>query len=203
MLRKLEQNQTAQRLIDVTVELIDKQSGVQGVNLRKIAKLAGCAHTNVYNYFENFDGLLWAAFEHILGQWQKYGQAHLRIDLSPKETFADFIGVQVDFALEHSGWYRFIWIEPFYGTPPQVIYDLFRGLRGAFLHLIMAAAENPITEEQGTVVEEMLHGYCHGDLCKLISRRTFVPNIEQHKQHIMANCRTLLRTLTQAITSPL
>jgi len=34
--------------------VIDKEEGLRGVNLRKIAREIGCAHTNAYNYFDSF-----------------------------------------------------------------------------------------------------------------------------------------------------
>ena len=128
MLRKLHPNPTSERLIEITVNLIDENGGLQGVNLRKIAKLAGCAHTNVYNYFQNFEGLLWAALERILKRWLQYTEEQEQgsPDLEPDTFLARAIASQLDFALEHSGWYRFIWLEPLSGSPPPEVMEILR-----------------------------------------------------------------------------
>lgn len=198
MLRKLEINPTAERLIETTVALIDRQGGLQNVNLRKIAQLSGCTHTNVYNYFHNFEELLWTAFERILDTWRAYIAEQCAPDLAPEEAYADFIAHQVDFAMEHPGWYRFIWLDPFFETPPPHIFERFHFLRAAFLDLIMKASASQLTSEHAEQIEEILHSYCHGDLCKLISGRVSAPDWEQHKQRIILRCRELLKLLTAA-----
>ena len=60
---------TADRFVDTTLELIAEQGGSQGVNLREVARRIGCAHTNVYNYFDSYDDLLWSAFRRVLDDY--------------------------------------------------------------------------------------------------------------------------------------
>lgn len=199
MLRKLETNATAERILDVTVRLIDEKNGLYQVNLRQIAQLAGCAHTNVYNYFENFEGLLWAAFGRILDLWRNYVQDHVRSDLPASERLLDFIAVQIDFALEHAGWYRCIWLDAFFGSPPAEIMARFHDVRQGFIELLAQSSSQPLTVGQAEQLEIVLHGYVHGEICKLINGRILVADPQAYKARILANSQLLFSGQTSQI----
>ena len=59
-------NKTADKFIEETLKLIVEKNGSKNVNLREISKRIGCAHTNAYNYFNGFQGLMWATYERAL-----------------------------------------------------------------------------------------------------------------------------------------
>jgi AcrR family transcriptional regulator len=198
MLRKLETNATAERILDVTVRLIDEKKGVHQVNLRQIAQFAGCAHTNVYNYFENFEGLLWAAWGRIIALWQEYVQAHVRPDLPATEHLFDFIAVYIEFALEHTGWFRCLWLDPLFGDPPAEILAQFQNLRNRFLERVIQASTKPLTAEQADQIEMLLHGYVHGEVCKLLTGRLLVPDRQAYQAQILNNFRHLFQLLMQS-----
>jgi AcrR family transcriptional regulator len=50
---------TEERIIETALALILSEGGIQGLNLRRIARELRCAHTNLYNYFPDMDSLLW------------------------------------------------------------------------------------------------------------------------------------------------
>jgi len=185
----------SERILAATVKMINEQSGIHGVNMRSVAKTAGCAHTNVYNYFESFDNLLWKAFELILENWVKYTKDRLSV-CKPDKLFAEFIAAQIDFALSNGGWYRFIWLEPFTQTAPETVMIRFHTMQANFASLILSAAGGKFTKARAEKNEEIIHGYLHGELCKLISMRFFSCDSELHKKRIIANCRLLLDRLS-------
>ncbi len=64
----MKKNISKEQIIDTTLELLKDKSDIRTINLREIARVLGCAHTNLYNYFPSFQDLLWEAhmeIEHI------------------------------------------------------------------------------------------------------------------------------------------
>jgi AcrR family transcriptional regulator len=198
MLRKLHPNPTSERLIEITVNLIDENGGLQGVNLRKIAKLAGCAHTNVYNYFQNFEGLLWAALERVLERWLQYTEEREQTtpDLEPDTFLANVIASQIDFALEHSGWYRFIWLESLSGSPPPEVIEILQKMQINFINMLKTLSIDTPDHEYMERVSTIIHGYLHGEICKVINERA--SRREKYRSNIIVNTQTLLKLLTSA-----
>ena len=198
MLRKLEPNPTSERLIEITLQLIDENDGLRGVNLRQIARLAGCAHTNVYNYFQNFEGLLWAALERVLKRWVQYTEERKQgsPDLEPETFLANFTASQIDFALEHSGWYRFIWLEPLSGSPPPQVMEVLQNMQADFLEILSTLSGNTLDHEYMDRVATIIHGYLHGEICKVINGRA--SRREKYRSNIITNTQTLLKLLTSA-----
>jgi len=195
MLRKLEQNSTSERLIDAALKLIDASNGIQQVNLREVARLARCAHTNVYNYFQNFDDLLWEVFARLLELWERYVQEHCQADLPPDRILIDFIAAQIQFALDHPGWYRCIWLEPLFRNSPSHILDKFLLLRDQFIQVLMYSSGNRMKAEQIELIENVMHGYLHGEICHLISGRMLVPDTQAYKTMILTNAQAVFGAL--------
>ncbi len=54
------------KFVNTMLELILEKGGLTDVNLRMVSKKIGCAHTNAYNYFDGFDGLIFAAYDRAL-----------------------------------------------------------------------------------------------------------------------------------------
>ena len=103
---------TAERFVAVTVDLIAEQGGSQSVNLREVSRRVGCAHTNVYNYFDSFDDLLWEAFRRTLVRYSDAIVAGLDDALPPREYFRRLVTNLASFPLENPGLYRFIGSDP-------------------------------------------------------------------------------------------
>ena len=61
MRKKKLNNPIYMKYVDAMLELVLEKGGLKEVNLRMVSKHIGFAHTNAYNYFENFDALIFAA----------------------------------------------------------------------------------------------------------------------------------------------
>jgi len=101
------------RIIEVTLELINREGGVQGVNLRQIARLLSCAHTNLYNYFSDGNELLWAALDEAGVKLREFVLAGLDQIEDPGLRMSYYYSRLLDFYLKnkagsaYSGWSRF------------------------------------------------------------------------------------------------
>jgi len=131
---------TASRLVENAVALIEESGGSKGVNLRMIAKRVGCAHTNVYNYFDSFEDLLWGAFLAILKRWVEFTRARVGAQVDQPGLLRAFVQTQVAFAVEHPGWYRFVWLEKLPGQPPPPVLELLNVLRTNFTRRLVAGS---------------------------------------------------------------
>src|ERR1035437_9524560 len=99
-------------LVECAVALIDEQGGTQGVNMRAVAARAQCAHTNVYNFFENYEALLWAALGMALDRHVRYIMDRIGSSRAKGlNAYKILLHSQVDFARDHTGLYRFISFE--------------------------------------------------------------------------------------------
>ena len=196
MKKKLGRNETAENIVAVTVKYIDDNNGLQGLTLRTIAKMANCAHTNVYNYFEDFNDLLWTAYSQILLHWIEYVEQYdFNID-KPIDAYTKFISVQVDFALQHPGWYRYIWLEPTPDSLPETILAKFAVLQKQFEDIIYNAADTDLEHKKISTIETIIHSYCHGEICKLLYDKNIIKGNDEYKKFIVANCTSLLTILT-------
>lgn len=178
---------TRQRFIELALELIEHNGGCRGVNLRTIAARAGCAHTNLYNYFVSLEALFWAAVDHALERVAAYTRDTLEVAEGREGTFAQFLAVQFDYSREHPSLYRLVWLEPLEGEPPPAVLQRLDAMRQLWIRQIMAHMKAPASPAIYAWAGQIIHGYFHGELCKLIGRRTFVPPSEDARARIIGN----------------
>jgi AcrR family transcriptional regulator len=195
MSKKPERNEMAARLVEATLKLIEERGGLHGVNLRQIAKEAGCAHTNVYNYYPDFEALLWDVFDRIGEMSLDYSVQHTQPGLSQGERVQQVFSVMIDFAAEHPGWYRCLWLEPLSGKPPKRITDNRRQQREAMAALLGEARPNPLNKEQADNLFVILFNYVHGAISLMINGRIYRSDLQSYKLQTLKNVRMLMRVL--------
>jgi len=193
-LRRIEGNPTAERLLEVTLELIDERGSSRGVNLRQIAKRAGCAHTNAYNYFTSLQELFWYALARLLKRMEKYMVEKVGLVYDSNQYFERFILSEIDFAFEHPGWYRFIWLENISGSPPRLVMRYWEKIQADFMLVIFALSRKRLSQKQCETVARIIRGYIHGEVCSLLSGKKH--GGRSHEQAaIISNAQTLLQAL--------
>lgn len=69
--RKLRRQQVAQRFVDCTCAIIE-QEGMQQLNIRKVAQMAGYHSSTVYLYFKDFPHLILQAVLQFLDRYARY-----------------------------------------------------------------------------------------------------------------------------------
>lgn len=194
-LRRIEGNATAERLLDVTLDLIDERGSSRGVNLREIAKRAGCAHTNAYNYFYNLEELFWYALARLLKRMELYMVEKVGLVYDSDQYFENFILSQIDFSFEHPGWYRFIWLEHISGSPPRVVMRYWEKITADFVLVIFALSRKRLTQKQCETVAQIIRGYIHGEICSMLSGKMYHGDRDRIQAKIIVNAQTLLKAL--------
>jgi AcrR family transcriptional regulator len=195
-LRRIEGNAMAERLLDCTLDLIDERGSSRGVNLREIAKRAGCAHTNAYNYFYNLEELFWYALARLLKRMERYMVEKVGIVYDSDQYFEKFILSQIDFAFEHPGWYRFIWLEHISGSPPRVVTRYWEKISADFVLVIFALSRKKLSQQQSECVAQIIRGYIHGEICSMLSGKMHQGERDRMQSKIIENAQTLLKALS-------
>ena len=171
MVKKKRSGATADRFVEVTLELIEEQGGSQNVNLRAVARRVGCAHTNVYNYFDGFPGLLWEALRRAVVIYGRSMAEGLRHEMAPPDYFRRVITNLITFPQNHPGLHRFISSDPVNdGNYPQDIIDTVMLLKQWLNDVILACAPGTSREEAEDACNIIL-GYVDGESANLINDR--------------------------------
>lgn len=186
---------TADRFVNTTLELIAEQGGSQGVNLREVARRIGCAHTNVYNYFDSYDDLLWSAFRRVLDDYAACWADELDESLAHDEYLRRLITNLVAYPQRNPGFYRFIGSDPISagGFPDDVLDTVVAMKRQLFV-----AFRNCAPDTDPAVVDEacnIVYAYIDGETFNLINERV-VPG-EDVGGRIVGNAIRLFDLLTR------
>jgi AcrR family transcriptional regulator len=187
MKRKIDHNEMKERLITSTLELIDQQGGLHGVNLRQIAVKAGCAHTNIYNYYQDFEDLLWDTIFRIGDQWMIYGVDKFDDQMTLEEVAEQFAIIQIDLAREHPGWYRCLWQEPLSGNLPVKVMDSRRESRDAITRVFVTASHNRLDQDQANRLFQIIFTFIHGSISLMINGRIVRTDHEVYKVQVLDN----------------
>ena len=163
---------TADEFVKATLEMIEDKGGSRDVNLRAVSRAIGCAHTNVYNYFEDFNALLWSAYREAI---RIYG-AHLVRELEEATTDRDYVERVLrnlaTFSVDRPGLYRFINTDPLsIDDMPGDIMDYIGSLRDWFIQVIRLSIDGDVTEQQADDSASILIAYVSGEATDLINGR--------------------------------
>jgi AcrR family transcriptional regulator len=170
--KKKRSGQTADRFIAETVALIEERGSSQDVTLREIAERVGCAHTNVYNYFEDFDDLLWAAFSRAIDIYFVHLAEGLPLEAPARELLQTFMERVVSFPREHTGLYRFITTDRLeIEAMPQELLESIARLRLGYRSIVTLAAGLPAGSDEGVSIADILLAYVEGESLSEINER--------------------------------
>jgi AcrR family transcriptional regulator len=195
---KLE-NKTYYKYIEATLESIAEHGGLTGVNLAIISKKLGYAHTNAYNYFQGFEGLVFAAFDEAI---VRYGNSVIReLDLIDDgyQYVLQFVKNIIDFALNNPGYYRFIGSDDFNisGLSHSTIEKVIQ-LKQFFLDVIYSVTKSSISRAESDDDANILMSYLDGELFNIINKRAF--SDDQTEIRMINNTMRLLKLFTSKDT---
>lgn len=158
--------------IDAVLSLLDGGMNLRELNLRKVAKRVGCAHTNAYNYFTSYEELLWWSLKGALER--------MTAGVDPERD--DLTAAYTDFALDHPAWYRLIWLEPLGGEPPAAVLEYLAVPAQSYTRWLSARTGNEMPGETMEKKARIFHGYLHGELAAITAARVGGPKQELKKR---------------------
>jgi AcrR family transcriptional regulator len=173
MIVKKRSGATADRFVEVTLELIEEQGGSTNVSLREVARRVGCAPTNVYNYFDGFSGLLWEALRRAVMDYAQALGKGLDDAMAPLDYFRQVITNYVTYSQEHPGLYRFISLDPVNeGDYPDEVVGTVEALVAWLVDVIVACAPGTShADAENTCF--VIDAYISGESANLITDRAF------------------------------
>ncbi len=167
-------NSKHNQFIEAMLELISEKGGLTGVNLRMVSKRIGCAHTNAYNYFDGYDGLIFAAYDRALILYGKSVVKGLDEIEDGGQYFIAFIENIINFALENPGYYRFIGSDSFdIGNLSMETIQKAIELKAFFLDVFYSITEPLLNREEADENANILMSYIDGELFNIINKRAF------------------------------
>lgn len=182
------------KLIEITCQMIEQNNGSAHINMRAVARQAGCAHTNVYNYFASFNDLLYAAMFRVMEKIVQYTQKQVGTIAQTMDHFPAFIYAQIDFAFQFPGLFRFFWLDSLPGEPvPEEVKRFGLELKKRFAELVFNCSNGKLARDEAFEVSIILHSYLHGEICKLITGR----DLDITREKIRNNVDRLLQILTR------
>ncbi|NLH47875.1 MAG: TetR/AcrR family transcriptional regulator [Myxococcales bacterium] len=191
----------ARRILEVTLELIDENHGLTGVDLRKISRALGCAHTNIYNYFDSYPDLLWHTLVEAVERLVNHTEMEMAKTRRKRDAFRVFIGSQIDFAQAHPGWYRFIWMEPLPGAPRENLVPKLAQPAADFARHLAAIAPAAVPATAIARAADIVHGYLHGVLSRLVAGRYIQGVGPELREKIIADAELVFQLLCAETTS--
>lgn len=157
-----------QAFIDEVLRLLDEGVPIRDLNLRRVAKELGCAHTNAYNWFKSQQELLWFALGSAL--------EHL-IALMPEDRMpllsepGNLIERYVQFVEQHPAWFRLIWMEELAAEMPSELEPILARPSHIMARWLRLSAPSHMSDEQVLVVGSLLFSSMHGRLCLAVTGR--------------------------------
>jgi AcrR family transcriptional regulator len=176
-------------LLNLALEEIDAGLPIQQMSMRKLAKMAGFAHTNVYNFFPSLGNLQWEILREALDRME-----HACFHTEERVTPHQLIDCYVHFALNHPGWYRLIFLDPLdQDAKPEEI-GFVRDKAPRFHEVMQAhypASPRPIIIQ----VSGLLHTFVHGWIVQRLTQRESTKFDDQTRQKLWADINMLFSLL--------
>lgn len=182
-------------ILETALKLIDEKCGSKYVTLRDIAKELGCAHTNLYNYYDSLDEIFWEAIAKVLIKELDYLSDALNSEAKNEEKLNKCLACLVDFSMKYPGWFKLVWLDSINGQPSAEVNKILMKPGEGFIELIMETSSS-LSKDEAATVANILHSYLHGELCKWINARSFISN-EEIKKEIITNLKNIYKSLTK------
>ena len=161
---------TRELLVNALLDMIDSGDEFGKLNMRKLAREVGCAHTNIYNYFRTWEELEWFALAKALDTLVEQlpnSVADGSADRVPTpEEPGSPVAIYVNYALSYPHRYRFTWLDPITGSPPPEVEEIMAKPGVAFLRWLEAVLRKDAPEliSEARTIGGYLHSYMHGEL---------------------------------------
>lgn len=192
-----------EQIIGVTLALIKDKENIRSVNLREIARHLGCAHTNLYNYYEDLDAILWDAMDEVLHKSlanlsegiEKIDDYNIKLDY--------FYRRFVEFYLENRGWFVLCWFEKLRGSRPQKNYDLTVKAVDYFADIITDVFQRidgiKLTPKESKYILHNVHCYLHGEVSIYLAGRGLIKEETEFKNYVVEVCVKMTRLFVNSL----
>lgn len=176
------------RILSAYLGLLDEPAREGPANFRGLAVRLGCAHTNLYNFFPDWDSLRWAGAGEVLDRTAEF------MEVGEGDPVARY----VRFALDHPAWYRLVWFDRLEGPPPPDIGS--RAARAtAPVAAELASARPRASREAREAALAAGHDLVHGALAKVLAGRGAYPVKDAERDRFASTTALRARAVMDAL----
>lgn len=181
-------------IIETTLRLIEEQKGVRDLSLREIARVLGCAHTNLYNYFSDMNALLWGSIQTVV---VRMADAVLeeKEGMDSEERLKSFYERFLDFYLLHPGWFRLMWVEEIQGSRPEKYSGPYLEKTDRLTHFLHEIFPEKMSREQAYDLLHQVHCYLNGETHIFIAGRGIYKEEAPFRHYVVRACVRLTHLL--------
>lgn len=194
---------TKENIVNITLDLIRDKENIRNVNLREIARVLGCAHTNLYNHFADLDGILWDALDEVLIRSADFILINIDSIEQPERKLEHFYKQFIDFYLENRGWFRLFWIEKLQGERSDNNRRLTADIVEKYVVVLTLLFEKlyhvKLTNKQVMYTLHTVHCYMYGEISIFISGRGLITEGKEFREYILGECLKLSKLLVSSI----
>jgi AcrR family transcriptional regulator len=161
----------------------------------------GCARTNAYNYFTDYQDLLWTTFRDTLQTYGRFLVSGLDESLDPQEYPRQIIANLATFPQAHPGLYRFIASDPLPGQIPDDILETVSSMKAWLSDTFAVLSGHKVDPTAARSAAALVLAYVDGETLNLINARQ-APG-EDVGARIEGNAFRLFELLIKDATGPM
>jgi AcrR family transcriptional regulator len=197
-LRLMKNRINSTQIVEKTLELINRKGGSNNVNLREIARELKCHHTNIYNYFDSFDAVLWSSVDEALGRMILYVNAD-KEQTAGEDKIERFFSRFTRFYLENKGWFRLIWFDSLQGGRPEKTLQAMIRVANIMTDVVRNFYSDRITMNEAHYIIHTVHCFLHGEVSIFISGRGIFKDEEVFIRYTSGECAKMLELLAESV----
>lgn len=175
--RELRRQQVAQRFVDCTCKVIE-QEGVTGLNVRKVAQMAGYHSSTIYLYFVDFPHLIVAAAMQFLDRYAAYLDANVPEQENALDCYLRCMARFCEFSVANPNIFSALFVDSYGDIPPEQVYEQFVQsplLQDHIRVLSELAAELGLSQETAKQLGDAVMSLCIGSILALTRNRSQLP----------------------------
>jgi AcrR family transcriptional regulator len=194
---------TKENIVNTALELIRDKENIRSVNLREIARVLGCAHTNLYNHFADLDAILWEALDAVLVRSAEFILSGMDEIKDSEEKLRLFYHRLIDYYLQNRGWFRLFWQEKLQGKRSESNIKLTADVVGKYVVILAELFEElycvKLANGQAMSVFHTVHSYIYGEISIFIAGRGLISEEEEFKKYILDESLKLSKLLVLSL----
>lgn len=192
-----------EQIIGVTLALIKDKENIRSVNLREIARHLGCAHTNLYNYYEDLDAILWDVMDEVLHKsLENLSEGIEKID-DDNIKLDNFYRRFVEFYIDNRGWFVLCWFEKLSGSRPQKNYDLTVKTVDYFADIVADVFHRmdgiKLIPKESKYILHNVHCYLHGEVSIFLAGRGLIKEETEFKNYVVDVCVKMTKLFVNSL----
>ncbi|MBN2830583.1 MAG: TetR/AcrR family transcriptional regulator [Candidatus Cloacimonetes bacterium] len=193
MRRRIIKNDMKSLIIQTALDMIEEKHGTEELNLREIARRAGCSAPNVYNYFIDVDDLLTNA-RAVASRYFLQSRPGDEL-LEPEARLRIITKRLIDAVIEKPSWYRFVYFRRKVSDRQSFAEEIKEMVGTDITELIMQVSAGSLSYKDAMQGRRIIHSFLHGELCKLASNIFPKDEMLQYSEEIMNHIDIILKKI--------